>query len=77
MDSGVLLVILVLVGLVVGVNGALYLSLRRGGGGQHFKLWRNAASRARNPWQQEEDNLEALSKLVSELQKRDQEDQDS
>ncbi len=67
MESGALVVILILVVVVVGVNGALYFSLRRGGGTQHFKLWRNAASRARNPWQQEDDDLAALSRLVSEL----------
>jgi hypothetical protein len=77
MDNGVLLVILILAVLVVGVNGALFLLLKRGRTDQYFTLWKKVANQARNPWQQEEDNLDELSRLVSDLKQIEKAEQDS
>ncbi len=76
MDSGMIIVLVIVVVLVVGVNGLLILNLRRGF--NKFKspsLWfgqfRNITRRARNPWENENKDLEELSKLVEQLKDKD------
>ncbi len=67
MESKAILAIIIVILLVLGVNGILYLLLRKGQTNQHLELWQRAVRRASNPWQDEENNLKELSKLVEEL----------
>lgn len=67
MSEGVLLVICLTVVIVVGVNGALLVALRRGREAGQIDLLRRAAHRARNPWQPEDENLRELSERVEAL----------
>lgn len=69
METKAIIAIIVVVLLVVGVNGVLYLMMRKSQVGRHFRLWQQAANRARNPWQEENDQLNELSKLVENLKK--------
>lgn len=62
-----LLVICLTVGVVVLINIMIYLSLRRGNEVTTVDLFRKAARRARNPWQDEDDALQELSDLVAGL----------
>ncbi len=67
MDGKVLLVLCLVVALVIGVNGLLFLSLSRGNLSQQFELLRKAGQRAARPWQGEEKALEELSRRVAAL----------
>lgn len=69
METKALIAIGIVLLLVVGINGALYLMLRKGKSNRHFQLWQKAASSARNPWKEEDDQLQELSKLVDDLKK--------
>ena len=60
-----LLVIILTVGAVILFNVMIYLSARRGNEVTTIDLMRNAARRARNPWQDEDDALQELSDIVS------------
>lgn len=75
MDSGMIVVLVIVFVLVVGVNGFLLLYLRRGAGrpGESgwFGLWKKVARRARNPWESEDNDLKELSTLVEKLKDRD------
>ena len=62
-----LLVIILTVGAVILFNVMIYLSARRGNEVTTIDLMRNAARRARNPWQDEDDALQELSDIVSGL----------
>ena len=64
-----LLVICLTVGVVILINVMIYLSLRRGNEVTTVDLFRKAAKRARNPWQDEDDALRELSDIVAGLQK--------
>ncbi len=68
MDSGrvVLIICLTIIGVVV-LNAVLYLALRRGQEANMINLLRKAAERARDPWNDEVDALEELSRLVADL----------
>jgi hypothetical protein len=61
------LVICLTIAAVVVFNVILYLAFRRGDEVTTINLLRNAAQRARNPWQDEDDALQELSELVSNL----------
>ena len=61
------LIICLTVGVVVLINVMIYLSLRRGNEVTTVDLMRKAASRARNPWQDEDDALQELSEIVADL----------
>ena len=71
MDPNVLLVLLILFILVVGVNGLLIFTLRRGRGSTHIRLWRQVGRRARNPWEKEDQDLKELSKRVEQFKEPD------
>ena len=64
-----LLVICLTVLIVAGLNALVYAGLRRGKEANMVELTRKAAQRARNPWQDEEEALQELSRMVSSLEK--------
>ena len=66
------LVICLTVGVVILINVMIYLSLRRGNEVTTVDLFRKAAKRARNPWQDEDDALRELSDIVAGLQKNNE-----
>ncbi|HUF39833.1 MAG TPA: hypothetical protein VMN57_15015 [Anaerolineales bacterium] len=72
MERELLIVLILVVLLVVGINGLLVLALRRGKGSEHIRLWQQAARRAQKPWHNEDEQLEALSKIVKELKDPDE-----
>jgi hypothetical protein len=65
--SQVALVICLTLIIVVGVNAALYVSLRRGNEAGQIELFRRAAQRAREPWKEEDEALQELSRRVALL----------
>jgi hypothetical protein len=65
--SKVFLVICLTLVIVVGVNAALYVSLRRGNEAGQIELFRRAAQRAREPWKEEDEALQELSRRVAGL----------
>ena len=67
-----LLVICLTVGVIILINVMIYLSLRRGNEVTTVDLFRKAAKRARNPWQDEDDALRELSDIVAGLQKNNE-----
>ena len=73
METRVILALLIVVILVLGVNGLLILALRKGRDIQQIRLWQKAVHRARDPWQNENKDLEELSRLVSELKESGEE----
>jgi hypothetical protein len=63
----VLLVIILTVLIVIGINGVLYLALRRGNEANFVDLTRKSLKNIRNPWQAEDQALQELSHLVANL----------
>lgn len=63
----VILVILLTILIVVGANGILYLALRRGNEANMVDIARNFFHNARNPWKEEDQALQELSRLVADL----------
>ncbi|HSF80976.1 MAG TPA: hypothetical protein VLA49_07065 [Anaerolineales bacterium] len=63
------LVICLTLFIVIGINAAIYASLRRGNTVGQIELLRKAATSARKPWQAEDEALDELSKRVNELRK--------
>lgn len=61
------LVVCLTVAAVIAFNVMIYLSLRRGNEITTIDLMRKAARRARTPWKDEDDALQELSELVSDL----------
>ena len=53
--------------MVVGINAALYVALRRGGEASLIELTRRAVHRLRDPWKDEDEALQELSRLVSKF----------
>jgi hypothetical protein len=66
----VTLVVCLTVAAVIAFNVMIYLSLRRGNEVTTVDLMRKAAQRARNPWKDEDDALQELSDLVSDLKEK-------
>jgi hypothetical protein len=56
--------------LVVGLNAAIYAALRGGGTQTQIELFRRAAQRARQPWKDEDEALQELSKRVAVLKEK-------
>lgn len=73
MDTGrvFLIICLTIVGVVV-LNAALYLALRRGQEINAITLLRRATGRARDPWKDEAEALDELSRLVAGLDQTQQ-----
>ena len=63
----VILVIVLTILIVIGANGIIYLSLRRGNDANMVDLTRKFFQNARNPWQAEDQSLQELSHLVEDL----------
>jgi len=61
------LVICITLFVVIGFNALIYLSVSRGDTAGSIELFRRATQRVRDPWKPEDDALEELSRLVSEL----------
>lgn len=71
MDTeNVLLVVCLTLFLVIGINAALYVSLRGGGTQTQIDLFRRAAQRARQPWKEEDEALQELSERVAALKEQ-------
>jgi len=75
MDGGrVLLIICLTIAGVIVLNTILYLALRRGQEANAINLLRRAAGRARDPWTDEEEALDELSRLVAGLDQAQKDD---
>lgn len=62
--------------LVIGINAALFFSLRKTSTTRHVQLWQKAAKRVREPWKDEDEALQNLSKLVSQLREEQESAED-
>jgi hypothetical protein len=71
MDEKITLVIGLTLLIVIGVNVALYFGFRNRGLPHQIELFRKAARRARNPWQDEDDALGELANLVAKLKENE------
>ena len=60
--------------LVVGINAFLFVSLSHKNNVGQIELMRRAAKRARDPWEQENKDLQELSRIVEELKNKKHED---
>lgn len=69
-SDNILLVICLTLFLVVGLNAAIYAALRGGGTQTQIELFRRAAQRARQPWKDEDEALQELSKRVAALKEK-------
>lgn len=59
--------------LVIGLNASIYVAFtRRRNEISQVDLFRQAADRARAPWEKEDKDLEELAKIVAELKKKDE-----
>ncbi len=67
MEPNIAVILIIVIVLVVGINGLLFLAARRGGVGKEYQLLSKAFKQARDPWQKENSNLEELSRLVSQF----------
>ena len=65
--DNVTLVVCITLFMVIGINAALYVALRRGGEASLIELTRRAVHRLRDPWKDEDEALRELSKLVSKF----------
>jgi hypothetical protein len=61
------LVIILTVVIVIGINGILYLVLRRGNEANFIDLTRKSLMNVRNPWHAEDQALQELSRLTAHL----------
>jgi hypothetical protein len=61
------LVVCLTVFIVIGINAALLAALRRGNEASQVDLLRRAAGRVRQPWAEEDEALQELSKRVAGL----------
>jgi len=75
--SKVALVVCVTVVIVIGINAAIYAAYGKGGSTGTVEMFRQAAKRARDPWGQVESDLEELSRRVTELSDKREEDTNS
>lgn len=69
------LVLCGLITLVIMINVWLFSALRhQKGASRPWELFKNASTRARHPWQEEDDQLKELSERVADLKKDDTKD---
>lgn len=66
-SGNILLVIGVLIALVVLANGGMILLIMRGRGANPFQGFFEGIKRLRNPWEEEEQQLEELKQKVANL----------
>jgi hypothetical protein len=69
--DNVSLVVCLGIAIAIGIPAILYLSLRRGNETNAIDLMRHAVSRSRFPWEEEDEALAELSRLVSDLKGQD------
>lgn len=74
--SKAIIVVVVTLLIVIGLNAAIYLSVTRKNSVGQIELLRRAASRVKDPWQSENEDLSKLAHLVEGLQTKKQESQD-
>ncbi|HSQ25591.1 MAG TPA: hypothetical protein VLM80_00565 [Anaerolineales bacterium] len=74
--SKAIIVVVVTLLIVIGLNAAIYLSVTRKNSVGQIELLRRAASRVKDPWQSENEDLSKLAHLVEGLQTKKQEYQD-
>lgn len=67
MEPKVIIALIIVIVLVVGVNGFLVVALRSGRDSKQIQMWQKAARVVRDPWQNENNDLSELSRLVSNL----------
>ena len=70
-DKVVIVVCLTLF-LVIGINAALYVALRRGQEASLIDLTRKSFQHLRDPWQEEDQSLKELSRRVAGLKQAEQ-----
>ncbi|MEJ2265096.1 MAG: hypothetical protein P8X95_16750 [Anaerolineales bacterium] len=56
--------------IVIGFNAAIFLSFRRRGTRGQIDMFREAAQRVKDPWKDEDEALEELSKRVASLKEK-------
>jgi sensor histidine kinase regulating citrate/malate metabolism len=66
-ETRVIVALCLVVILVIGINAVLFFALRNTSTTRHVQLWQKAAKRARDPWKEEDEALNNLSKLVSQF----------
>jgi hypothetical protein len=72
MDSNRIFLVIVLTAvIVIGINGLLYVAFRRGNEANMIDLTRKALQKTRNPWQEEDEALQELSRLVADLKAKE------
>jgi hypothetical protein len=67
MDPKYLFILCLVLFIVVGINAAIFATLRRKNEIGQIELIRRAVKRAQNPWEDEEEALKELAKRVGEL----------
>lgn len=70
------LVICLTLFIVIGLNAAIYAAVSRGGWFWQINSLRHTARRMKKPWEHEDQDLEELSRLVSDLKDRRSNDSD-
>lgn len=66
-ETRVIAVLCLVIILVIGINAALFYSLRNNRTTRHVQLWQKAAKRVLDPWKEEDKALQDLSQLVSQF----------
>lgn len=74
-ETRVIVALCLVIALVIGINAALFYSLRNTRTTRYIQLWQKAAKKARDPWKQEDEALQKLSELVTQF-KEEQESSD-
>jgi len=62
--------------IVIGFNVMIYVSAKRDKSAGTIELLRRASQQARDPWRNEDADLDELSRMVSALRNKDPEDKD-
>lgn len=68
-EKAIIVVCLTLL-IVIGFNAAIFLSFRRRGTRGQIDMFREAAQRVKDPWKDEDEALEELSKRVASLKEK-------
>ena len=69
------LVIILVIGIVVIVNGVMIVAARRGTAIREIEMWRRAARTVRNPWAEQEQKMSELHERVADLKHEPAEDE--
>ena len=74
MDTTKLIIVGLVILFVLGLNIGLIRAARRGSFSRDIEMYRRVARRAQDPWKNEDENLEELSRLVGHLKKQKDDD---